>query len=93
MSARPDPGIRVLVVDDHPIWREGTARCLYEAGYTIAGTAGDGAQALRIIAFGSSSTEGVGASSPAATYPSRLLADLKASSPIKVWAGALPAIP
>ena len=50
MSAGPDPAIRVLVVDDHPIWREGTARFLSEAGYTIAGTAGDGAQALRIIA-------------------------------------------
>ena len=50
MSAEPDPAIRVLVVDDHPIWREGTARCLSEAGYTIAGTAGDGAQALRIVA-------------------------------------------
>jgi DNA-binding NarL/FixJ family response regulator len=50
VSAEPEPAIRVLVVDDHPIWREGTARCLYEAGYTIAGTAGDGAQALRIIA-------------------------------------------
>jgi acyl-CoA thioesterase I len=36
---------------------------------------------LRIIAFGSSSTEGVGASSPAATYPSRLLADLTAVLP------------
>ncbi len=36
---------------------------------------------LRIIAFGSSSTEGVGASSPAATYPSRLLKDLSALLP------------
>jgi DNA-binding NarL/FixJ family response regulator len=42
--------VRVLIVDDHPIWREGTARYLAEAGYTVAGTAGDGAQALRIIA-------------------------------------------
>ena len=50
MSAGPESAIRVLVVDDHPIWREGTARYLSEAGYTIAGTAGDGAQALRIIA-------------------------------------------
>jgi len=50
VSAGPDQAIRVLVVDDHPIWREGTARYLAEAGYTIAGTAGDGAQALRIIA-------------------------------------------
>jgi DNA-binding NarL/FixJ family response regulator len=40
----------VLIVDDHPIWREGTARYLAEAGYTIAGTAADGAQALRITA-------------------------------------------
>jgi DNA-binding NarL/FixJ family response regulator len=49
VSAEPEP-VRVLVVDDHPIWREGTARYLAEAGYTIAGTAGDGAQALRITA-------------------------------------------
>jgi DNA-binding NarL/FixJ family response regulator len=42
--------VRVLIVDDHPIWREGTARYLAEAGYTVAGTAGGGAQALRIIA-------------------------------------------
>ena len=49
MSAGTEP-VRVLIVDDHPIWREGTARYLAEAGYTIAGTAGDGAQALRITA-------------------------------------------
>lgn len=36
---------------------------------------------VRIVAFGSSSTEGVGASSPAATYPSRLLVDLTAALP------------
>ncbi len=56
MSPEPDPAaparprVRVLIVDDHPIWREGTARYLAEAGYTIAGTAGDGTQALRITA-------------------------------------------
>lgn len=49
MSAEPEP-VRVLIVDDHPIWREGTARYLAEAGYTIAGTAGDGGQALRVTA-------------------------------------------
>lgn len=38
-------------------------------------------QLLRIIAFGSSSTEGIGASSPAATYPSRLQAALSAMWP------------
>jgi len=35
--------------------------------------------ALRITAFGSSSTQGIGASSPAASYPSRLQADLSAA--------------
>ncbi len=38
-------------------------------------------QPLLIIAFGSSSTEGVGASSPAATYPARLQALLAAAMP------------
>jgi lysophospholipase L1-like esterase len=38
-------------------------------------------QPLRIIAFGSSSTEGAGASSAAASYPSRLLVDLTAAVP------------
>ncbi len=32
---------------------------------------------LRIVAFGSSSTEGIGASSPANAYPARLQADLR----------------
>jgi acyl-CoA thioesterase I len=39
---------------------------------------------LRIVAFGSSSTEGVGASSSAATYPSRLEAFLRAALRDKV---------
>jgi hypothetical protein len=38
-------------------------------------------QLVRIVAFGSSSTEGIGASSPAATYPSRLQAALAAAWP------------
>jgi len=38
-------------------------------------------QPVVIVAFGSSSTEGTGASSPDATYPSRLLADLSAELP------------
>ncbi|ACA16553.1 lipolytic protein G-D-S-L family [Methylobacterium sp. 4-46] len=36
---------------------------------------------LRIVAFGSSSTEGVGASSPAAAYPARLEAALRQALP------------
>lgn len=39
---------------------------------------------LRIVAFGSSSTEGIGASSPAASYPSRLEADLDTALPTAV---------
>jgi DNA-binding NarL/FixJ family response regulator len=37
-------------VDDHPIWRNGAARDLAEAGFNVVGTAGDGAQAVRIAA-------------------------------------------
>ena len=47
-STEPDRPVRVLVVDDHPIWRDGAARNLSEAGYVVVGTAGDGAQALRV---------------------------------------------
>ena len=40
--------LRVLVVDDHPIWRDGVTRDLEAAGLTVCGTAGDVAQAVRI---------------------------------------------
>src|SRR5271167_3086886 len=39
---------RVMVVDDHPMWRDAVARDLAEAGYDIVATAADGAQALRV---------------------------------------------
>jgi DNA-binding NarL/FixJ family response regulator len=42
--------LRVLIVDDHPIWREGVAAGLEEAGCSVVGTASDGAQALRVAA-------------------------------------------
>jgi DNA-binding NarL/FixJ family response regulator len=42
--------LRVLVVDDHPIWRDGVAAGLEDAGCVIAGTAAEGAQALRVAA-------------------------------------------
>jgi DNA-binding NarL/FixJ family response regulator len=41
-------GVRVMVVDDHPMWREGVARDLAEAGYEVAATVGEGGQAVRI---------------------------------------------
>ena len=48
MSRNPDQPVRVLVVDDHPLWRDGAARSLAEAGFVISGTAGNAAQALRV---------------------------------------------
>ncbi|GIH17686.1 DNA-binding response regulator [Rugosimonospora africana] len=41
------PPVRVMVVDDHPMWRDGVARDLTEAGYEVVATAGDGAEAVR----------------------------------------------
>jgi DNA-binding NarL/FixJ family response regulator len=41
--------IRVMVVDDHPIWRAGVDRDLTERGFEVVGTAADGAAALRIL--------------------------------------------
>ncbi|MEW9527919.1 response regulator [Microbispora sp. NPDC049125] len=44
------PMVRVMVVDDHPMWRDGVARDLAEAGYEIVATTSEGRQALRIAA-------------------------------------------
>jgi len=35
-----------MVVDDHPMWREGVARDLTEAGFEVVATAGNGKEAL-----------------------------------------------
>lgn len=40
--------ITVMVVDDHPIWREGVARDLGERGMTVVATAPDAPAAVRI---------------------------------------------
>ncbi|MFI7411778.1 response regulator [Streptomyces sp. NPDC049627] len=39
--------IRVMVVDDHPMWRDAVARDLTESGFDVVATAGDGDQAVR----------------------------------------------
>lgn len=39
--------LKVMVVDDHPMWRDAVARDLAEAGFEVVGTAGDGEQAVR----------------------------------------------
>ena len=38
--------LRVTVVDDHPMWREGVARDLTEAGFDVVATAADGTEAI-----------------------------------------------
>ncbi|MEV7420845.1 response regulator transcription factor [Streptomyces sp. NPDC089919] len=42
-----EPAIRVMVVDDHPMWRDAVARDLAAAGCEVVATAGDGPQAVR----------------------------------------------
>jgi DNA-binding NarL/FixJ family response regulator len=43
-----DTPVRVMVVDDHPMWRDGVARDLAEAGYDVVACLGEGAQAVRV---------------------------------------------
>ncbi|MDD9381689.1 response regulator transcription factor [Streptomyces sp. ZAF1911] len=40
-------GIKVMVVDDHPMWRDAVARDLAAAGFDLVATAGDGPEAVR----------------------------------------------
>lgn len=42
--------ISVMVVDDHPMWRDGVARDLTENGFDVRATAPDGSAAVRIAA-------------------------------------------
>jgi DNA-binding NarL/FixJ family response regulator len=39
-----------MVVDDHPMWREGVSRDLAAAGYDVVASTGEGRQAVRIAA-------------------------------------------
>lgn len=39
---------KVMIVDDHPIWRDAVARDVADAGLEVVAVAGDGDQALRI---------------------------------------------
>jgi DNA-binding NarL/FixJ family response regulator len=43
-----EPMIRVMIVDDHPMWREGVARDLGTRGYDVVATASDAGGAVRI---------------------------------------------
>ena len=42
--------VRVMIVDDHPIWRDALERDLSGAGYEIVGAVGEGESAVRIAA-------------------------------------------
>ena len=42
--------VRVMVVDDHPMWRESVGRDLTAAGYDVVAATGEGRQAVRIAA-------------------------------------------
>ncbi|MDT9694430.1 MULTISPECIES: response regulator transcription factor [unclassified Streptomyces] len=47
MSEQQSGPIKVMVVDDHPMWRDAVARDLAESGFEVVATAGDGEQAVR----------------------------------------------
>ena len=44
------PPLRVVVADDHPIWRDAVERDLAAAGLQVVGVAGDGEKAVRVCA-------------------------------------------
>ena len=48
VTDEPNGEITVMVVDDHPIWREGVARDLTERGVRVVATAPDADAAVRI---------------------------------------------
>jgi acyl-CoA thioesterase I len=71
--AAPASAAQLLAVEPHA-----------QARLTASAAAIAARHSLRIVAFGSSSTQGTGASAPAATYPSRLQVELRATLPAGV---------
>ncbi len=45
-----EPASRVMIVDDHPMWRDAVERDLAEAGFEVVAAVGEGSQALRVAA-------------------------------------------
>ncbi|MGC4112391.1 MAG: response regulator transcription factor [Nocardioides sp.] len=41
-----EPALRVMVVDDHPMWRDAVERDLQDAGFDVVAVAADGHQAI-----------------------------------------------
>ena len=48
-DAQAGAEVRVVVADDHPIWRDAVERDLAAAGITVVGVAGDGEKAVRVV--------------------------------------------
>jgi DNA-binding NarL/FixJ family response regulator len=50
MSGTPAPVIRIVVADDHPVFRQGLRRLLEaEPDFQVVGEAGDGAEAIQLV--------------------------------------------
>ncbi len=45
-EAESQPQIKVMVVDDHPMWRDAVERDLQDAGFDVVGVAANGSEAL-----------------------------------------------
>ncbi|MEV0133725.1 response regulator transcription factor [Dactylosporangium sp. NPDC050688] len=71
-----------MVVDDHPMWRDGVARDLTDAGYLVTAVIGEGAQALRVAR----------AASPDVVVLDLQLTDLPGVDVIRGLLEALPAV-
>lgn len=46
MTEETSKSVRVMVVDDHPMWRDAVARDLADAGFDVVGVAASGGEAL-----------------------------------------------
>jgi DNA-binding NarL/FixJ family response regulator len=50
VTLQEQPAIRVMVVDDHPMWRDAVSRDLADAGFEVVAAVGEGTQAMQIAA-------------------------------------------
>lgn len=49
-AAATESRTRVMIVDDHPMWRDSVSRDLTDAGFEVVAAVGEGTQAMRIAA-------------------------------------------
>jgi DNA-binding NarL/FixJ family response regulator len=50
VTPQDEVAMRVMVVDDHPMWRDAVSRDLGDAGFEVVAAIGEGTQAMRIAA-------------------------------------------